>query len=213
MVYLQRFDAWPNAPDSFRVAGAVALLRVLSPMPPDDGQVQHAAALGHEQGQQPVGEVVEVGGFLEHGFDGRAAHHDQAVHVAGAVRVLPTAVGQTPHRDVLAVFVGQCFVGVGHHGLRAGIQRIGQLCEGTGFVQIVGIDEGHQRQRALCIACRACLADTARNAGQNVQLDRCVLEAGDAGLPPFGRLVQGEQMNIDARLHHTPPQYCPQRRP
>lgn len=32
--------------------------------------------------------------------------------MAGAVSVLPTAVGQTPHGDVLAVFVGQCFVGV-----------------------------------------------------------------------------------------------------
>ena len=42
---------------------------------------------------------------------------------------------------------------------------------------------------------------------------RDAVEAGDAGLPPFGRLVQGEQMNINARLHHTPPQYCPQRRP
>ena len=58
-----------NAPDCFRIAGSVALLRVLSPMTPNDGQVQHAAALGYEQGQQPVGEVVEVGGFLEHGFD------------------------------------------------------------------------------------------------------------------------------------------------
>ena len=28
------------------------------------------------------------------------------------------------------------------------------------------------------------------------------------GLRHSGRLVQGEQMNIDARLHHTPPQYC-----
>ncbi|MDF5949232.1 hypothetical protein P4129_27220 [Pseudomonas aeruginosa] len=31
--------------DSAGVAGAVALLRVLSPMTPDDGQVQHAATL------------------------------------------------------------------------------------------------------------------------------------------------------------------------
>ena len=63
----------------------MALLRVLSPVTPDDGQVQHAATLGHEQGQQPIGKVVEVGGFLEHGFHGRSAHHDQAVNVAGAV--------------------------------------------------------------------------------------------------------------------------------
>ena len=88
-------DGLTYSPDSVRVAGAVALMRVLSPMPPDDGQVQHAAPLGYEQGQQPVGEVVEVGGFLEHGFYGRSTHHDQAVHMAGAVRVLPAAVGQT----------------------------------------------------------------------------------------------------------------------
>ena len=149
MVYLQRFDAWRIRRTSGS-PGAMALLRVLSPVTPNDGQVQHAAAFGHEQGQQPVGEVVEVGGFLEHGFHGRSTHHDQAVNVAGAVGVLPAAVGQTPHRRCPGRFVGQCFVGVGHHGLRAGIQRVGQLCEGAGFVQIVGIDEGHQRQACPC---------------------------------------------------------------
>jgi len=33
-----------NAPDCLRIASSVALLRVLSPMTPDGGQVQHAAA-------------------------------------------------------------------------------------------------------------------------------------------------------------------------
>jgi len=65
------------------------------------------------------------------------------VNVAGAVGVLPAAVGQTPNRDVAAGLVGQRLVGVGHHGLWAGIQRIGQLREGVRFVQIVGIDKGH----------------------------------------------------------------------
>ena len=39
-----------NAPDGVRVAGAMTLLWVLPPMTPDDGQVQHATALGYEQG-------------------------------------------------------------------------------------------------------------------------------------------------------------------
>ena len=47
-----------NAPDSVRIAGSVALLWVLSPMPPDDGQVQHAAALG----DQPTPERTPVDG-------------------------------------------------------------------------------------------------------------------------------------------------------
>lgn len=83
------------------------------------------------------------------------------------------------------------------------------MTEDTGFIQIVGIDKGHQRLRALCIACRACLADTPRNAGQNVQLDRCVLDAGDAGLTPFDKLVQDEQMSIYARPSHTSPILSP----
>lgn len=210
----------PDASDSFRVASAVALLRVLPPMPPDDGQVQYTAALGHQQRQQPVGEVVEVGGLCKCSLDGGTAHHDQTVDVAGAVRVLPAAVGQTSNRDIAARFIHQCLVGVGHHGSWAGIQRIRQLREGACFVQIVGIDERHQWQAARSKTSGTRFANAARNTRHDVQLDRCALKVGDAGLTPFGRLVQCEQVDIDAwfcswfcRFHQMPPQYCPQRRP
>ena len=195
----------------------MTLFRVLPPAPPDDGQVQHAATFGDQQGQQPVGEVVEVSGSRERGFHGSSAHHDQAVNVAGAVGVLPAAVGQTPHRDVAPGFVHQRFVAVGHHRLRAGIQRIGQLREGAGLIEIVGIDEGHQRQSTLRVASGAGFTDAPGYARHDMQLDRRTIETGDAGLAPFGRLVQGQQMNIDAgvgwRFHQIPPQYWPQRRP
>ena len=160
--------------DSARVASAVALLRVLSPMTPNDGQVQHAATLGHEQGQQPVGEVVDVGGFRKRDFHGRPTHHDQTMHVAGAVGVLPAAArpdGAPRCRDQFSSVNASSVPG--HHGLRAGIQRIGQLREGVGFVQIVGIDKGHQRQIALRVTGSA-LRQYGPDAGQNVQLDRCV---------------------------------------
>jgi hypothetical protein len=165
MVYLQRFGL-ANAPDSFRIAGAMTLLRVLPPMTPDDGQVQHAAAFGDEQGQHPIGKVVDVGGFLERSLHGGTPHHDQTVNVAGAVGVLPAAVGQTPHRDVAASLVRQRFVGVGHHCLRAGIQRIGQLRKALASYRSSGSTKDTSGRCALCIASGACFTDAARDARQ-----------------------------------------------
>ena len=76
---------------------------------------------------------------------------------------------------------------------------------------------GAERSEIRLLASGACFTDSPGDTGQNVQLDRRAVEAGYTGLTPFGRFAQGEQMNIDAwfhwRFHHTPPQYCPQRRP
>ncbi len=124
----------------------MVLVRVLPPVAADEGQVQHAALPGHEAGEQPVGPGVEIGDAGKHQIDGAAAHHDQAVDVAGRMGVLEGAVGQSPHADDSAVLVDQCLVGVGEHRGGTGIERIGQVREGVGLVAVVGIDEGHERQ-------------------------------------------------------------------